>query len=199
MENRALFQTSTKALLVLISVCVFLAVFATVDMSEHYRAWKTALRWTDAQKSVAPANDAGAMYFITLIALTLDTAIIAVCFACGLMLGISVAADKQNGFSAAQGLGWVALGLGLAFSAIMITYQILVGRRLVLKGPIFDYDLSMQPPIAIAVGGYPLSFILYLRYCLRNRKSILRLGFSGTEEAEGIRSRGLEPRERYRK
>ena len=172
MENRTLFRTNTKALLVLISVCVFLAIFATVDMSEHYRAWKTALRWTEAQKSVAPAKDADAMYFIALIALSLDTAIIAVCFACGLTLGISVAADNLKGFSAARSLGWVALGLGLAFSAIMILYQILVGQRLVLKGPVFDYDLSMQLPIALAVGGYPFSFVLYVRYCLRKRESV---------------------------
>lgn len=169
MENRGLFGVNAKALLLLASFCAFLAIFATFDTSEHYRAWRTARAWTEAQKSVAPAQDADSMHFITLVALAVDTAVIAISFACGLLLGVAVATDSAKSFAIAQGLGWVSIGLGLVFSALMVWYQVKVGPRLVLKGPIFDYDLSMQPPIAIAVGGFPLSFLAYSLNRLRHR------------------------------
>jgi len=170
MENRTSFHTNAKALLVLASVCAFLAIFATIDTSEHYKAWKTARRWTQEQKSVAPALDADLMHGFILGALAIDTAIIALSFACGLTLGIGVATDSPASFSAAKWLGWISIGLGLLYSVIMITYQCRVGSRVVLKGPIFDYDLGMQLPIALAVGGFPLSFAMYLLYCLRKRR-----------------------------
>ncbi|MDP2791390.1 MAG: hypothetical protein Q8O15_06485 [Rectinemataceae bacterium] len=165
MENRGSFHTNTKALLALASICAFLAIFATIDTSEHYKAWKTARLWTQEQKSVAPATDADSMRDIILGALAIDTAIIALSFACGLSLGISVATDSAASFSTAKWLGWTAIGLGLLYSAIMVIYQFKVGPRIILKGPVFDYDLSMQLPIALAVGGFPLSFAGYLLYC----------------------------------
>ena len=169
METRVSYHTSAKALLILASVCAFFAVFATIDTSEHYRAWRTARRWTAEQQSVAPAEDADVMHALILTALAIDTAIIALSFASGLLLGVSLATENLGTFSAAKGLGWLAIGLGMAFSAIMITYQLKVGPRTVLKGPIYDYDLSMQIPILLAVGGYPLSFILYLAHSLKKR------------------------------
>lgn len=165
MEHRASFATNAKALLVLASACAFFAIFATFDTSEHYRAWRTARRWTEEQKSVAPAMDADSMHAMALVALAADTAVIVLAFACGLTLGASVGTESARSFAAAKSLGWAAIGLGLLFSAIMIIYQIRVGPRLLLKGPIYDYDLSMQIPIALAVGGFPLSFVLYLWYC----------------------------------
>jgi hypothetical protein len=170
MENRASFHTNAKALLVLASICAFLAIFATIDTSEHYKAWKTARRWTLEQKSAAPAMDADLMHGLILGALAIDTAIIALSFACGLTLGISVATDSPASFSAAKWLGWASIGLGLLYSVIMIIYQCKVGPRIILKGPIFDYDLGMQVPIALAVGGFPLSLTTYLLHCRRNRR-----------------------------
>jgi len=170
MENRASFHTNVRALLILASICAFLAIFATIDTSEHYKAWKTARRWTPEQKSAAPAMDADIMHGLILGALAVDTAIIALSFACGLSLGISVATDSPASFSAAKWLGWISIGLGLLYSVIIIIYQCKVGPRIILKGPIFDYDLGMQLPIALAVGGFPLSFGNYLLYCLRKRK-----------------------------
>ena len=111
------------------------------------------------------------MHSLILGALAIDTAIIALSFACGLSLGISVAADSAASFSTAKWLGWISIGLGVAYSAIMVLYQVKVGPRIVLKGPIFDYDLSMQLPIALAVGGFPVSFAVYLLHCLRNRRT----------------------------
>ncbi len=111
------------------------------------------------------------MHVLILSALAIDTAIIAVTFACGLLLGVSLATENAGTFTAAKGLGWLAIGLGLGFSAIMIIYQMKVGPRTVLKGPIYDYDLSMQLPILLAVGGYPLSFILYLAHSLKKRRN----------------------------
>lgn len=170
MENRVPFHTNAKALLLLVSACAFLAIFSTIDTSEHYRAWKTARLWTDEQKSVAPAEDADAMHAIILAALAANTAGLALSFACGLMLGVCVATDGEKAFAFARGLAWAAVGLGLAYSAIMIFYQIKVGPRLILKGPIFDYDLGMQPPIALAVGGYPLVFLLYQLYRFKKQR-----------------------------
>ncbi|HWR12367.1 MAG TPA: hypothetical protein VN445_11125 [Rectinemataceae bacterium] len=166
------FHTNAKALLILASACAFLAIFATIDTSEHYRAWRAARRWTAVQKSVAPAEDADAMHGLILTALAIDTAIIAIAFACGLVLGVSLATESPGTFAAAKWLGWISIGLGLAFSATMLFYQLRVGARIILKGPIFDYDLSMQIPIAAAVGGYPLAFVLYLTSCLRRRKRV---------------------------
>jgi len=165
MEHRASFATNAKALLALASACAFFAIFATFDTSEHYRAWRTARRWTEEQKSVAPATDADSMHAMALMALAADTAVIVLAFACGLALGASVATEGERGFAAAKSLGWAAIGLGLLFSAVMMIYQIKVGPRLLLKGPIYDYDLSMQIPIALAVAGYPLTFALYFLYC----------------------------------
>lgn len=169
MENRLSFGANAKALLILVSACAFFAIFATFDTSEHYRAWRTARNWTEAQKMVAPATDADSMHVFALAALAADTAVIALAFACGLMLGVAVASESQTAFTAAKGLGWAAVGLGVIFSALMVVYQLKVGSRLVLKGPIFDYDLSMQPPIALAVGGFPLSFLAYIAYRIKHQ------------------------------
>jgi hypothetical protein len=170
MEDRVSFNSHAKALLLLVSACAFLAIFSTFDTSEHYRAWRTARKWTTEQKSVAPAKDANLMHAFILVALAADTAVIALSFACGLMMGISVTTESAGSFAVAKGLGWASIVLGLAFSAIMIAYEIKVGPRQVLKGPIFDYNLSMQLPIALAVGGYPISFILYGWFRIRKRR-----------------------------
>ena len=170
MEKRQRFHTNAKALLVLASVCAFLAIFATIDTSEHYRAWRAARRWTPTQQAVAPAEDAGEMYAIILAALAIDTSVIALSFACGLVLGISLAAESVTDYKGADILGWISVGLGTLYAIIMIAYQVKVGPRIILKGPIFDYDLGMQVPIAAAVGGFPLSAILYFIYCLKNRR-----------------------------
>jgi hypothetical protein len=170
MENRMSSSTNTKALLLLTSACAFFAIFATFDTSEHYRAWRTARKWTEEQKSVAPANDADSMHVLALAALAADTAVIVLSFACGLMLGISVASESPASFTAAKFLGFAAIGLGLAYAFLMVVYQLKVGPRLLLKGPIYDYDLSMQIPIALAVGGFPISLVTYLAYRLRKSK-----------------------------
>lgn len=112
------------------------------------------------------------MHLFSLTALTVDTAVIALSFACGLMMGVSVATESASSFTVAKGLGWASIALGLAFSAIMIAYQIKVGPRQILKGPIFDYDLSMQVPIVFAVGGYPISFAAYLWYRIKKRGAV---------------------------
>lgn len=170
MEKRPYFHTNAKALLILASVCAFLAIFATIDTSEHYRAWRAARRWTPAQQAVAPAEDAETMHAIILAALAADTAVIALSFVCGLVLGISLATENATVYKGAEILGWVSVGVGALYAVIMIVYQIKVGPRVLLKGPIFDYDLGMQVPIAAAVGGFPLSGILYFFYCLKNRR-----------------------------
>ena len=169
MEDRVSFGKNAKALLILASFCAFLAIFATFDTSEHYRAWRTARTWTETQKSVAPAHDADSMHAIALAALAVDTAVIALSFVCGMLLGVAVATESGSTFAVAKGLGWATIGLGLIFSALMVLYQFKVGSRLVLKGPIFDYDLSMQPPIALAVCRFPLAFLGYAAYRLRHR------------------------------
>lgn len=170
MEKSPHFHTNAKALLVLASVCAFLAIFATIDTSEHYRAWRAARRWTPAQQAVAPAEDAETMHAIILAALAADTAVIALSFACGLVLGISLATESAPVYRGAEILGWVSVGMGVLYAGIMIVYQLKVGPRVLLKGPIFDYDLGMQVPIAAAAAGFPLSGILYFLYCLKNRR-----------------------------
>jgi len=170
MEKRPYFHTNAKALLILASVCAFLAIFATIDTSEHYRAWRAARRWTPAQQAVAPAEDAEAMHAIILAALAADTAVIALSFVCGLVLGISLATESASVYKGAEILGWVSVGIGVLYAVMMIVYQLKVGPRVLLKGPIFDYDLGMQVPIAAAVVGFPLSGILYFFYCLKNRR-----------------------------
>lgn len=164
-------QTNAKALLILASVCAFLAIFSTIDTSEHYRAWRAARRWTPAQQAVTPAEDAELMHAMILAALAADTAVIALCFACGLTLGVSLATESAVAYRGAGILGWVSVGVGVLYAFLMIAYQIKVGPRVVLKGPIFDYDLGMQAPIAAAVGGFPLACVWYCLYCFRNHRS----------------------------
>lgn len=169
MDHRASLKTNAKALFILACVCAFFSVFATFDASEHNRAWRTARGWTDTQKAAAPATDADSMHSLILTALVADTAVIVLSFACLMTLGISVATDSRRGFAVAKGIGWATIAFGLVFSIFMIIYKVGVGPRLILKGPIYDYDLSLQPPIALAMGAYPVAFATYLLYCLRKK------------------------------
>lgn len=167
MNDIVSFGTKAKALLLLYCACAFFSIFATIDTAEHYRAWRTARTWTEEQKSVAPAIDANRMHALILIAIAIDTAIIAISFTGALILGIAVATDNASTYSLSKGMGWTAGGLGCAFTVLMLVYRMLVGSRILLKGPIFDYHLGIQIPIAMALIGFPLAIFVYAIYIAR--------------------------------
>jgi len=169
MEDQISFNSHAKALLLLFLACAFFAVFATVDTSEHYRAWRTARKWTDEQKLAAPAQDADSMYSLILAALAAETSIIAISFIGALGLGIATSTESAKTYALARAFGWLSAGLGLVYAILMVYYQIRVGPRVVLKGPIFDYDLSMQIPILLAVIGYPATMAVYALFLYRKR------------------------------
>jgi len=168
MENRVTFSSRAKALLLLYCACAFFSIFATIDTGEHYRAWRTARTWTEEQKSIAPAPDAERMHALILVAIAVDTAVIALAFTGALILGMAVATENRGTYSFSIALGWTAGGLGCAFSALMLIYRLLVDSRILLKGPIFDYHLELQIPIALAVIGFPLSFAAYSVYLAKH-------------------------------
>lgn len=169
MEDQISFNSHAKALLLLFLACAFFAIFATVDTSEHYRAWRTARKWTEEQKLAAPAQDADSMYRLILAALAVETSIIALSFIGALGLGIATSTENAKTYAFARAFGWLSAGLGLLYTILMIYYQIRVGPRVVLKGPIFDYDLSMQIPILLAVAGYPATIAIYTLFLSKKR------------------------------
>lgn len=162
-------MTGGRALLALVAACAFLAVFATFDTSEQFRAWHAATLWTAEQRSVAPATDAESMFALIETALILVTSVIVFSFVSLMCLGVSVALESSRLANAARLLGAAALVLGLGYVLVMILYQARVGARFVLKGPVYDYDLSMKPPVALALGGFPLLLIVTFAQRFRGR------------------------------
>ncbi len=156
MREKAGFELRTKTLLVVFGLCAFLAVFAAVDTAEYYRAWGQARNWTDVQKSVAPAVDAMRMYALILAALVLDTAVIALSFAGGLALGISTATESRLASRVTYFLCVASVLSGLCFAIVMSFYRVNLGARMVLKGPVFDYTMRIQPPVALAMAAFPV-------------------------------------------
>jgi hypothetical protein len=106
--------------------------------------------------------DAQRMYVLSVITLGLDTLIIAMSFSGALCLGIAVATDSVHAYGAAKLFSGICLGSGILYSGIFIWYRVLVGSRLVLKGPIFDYDLRLQVPVLLAVIGFPVLVSVFL-------------------------------------
>ncbi len=155
-------KNGAKTLLLAVCACAFFGVLATFDLSEQHRAWRTAETWTDTQRQVAQAQDAGSVQPLILAALVTNTLVVSLSFACLLTLGIAVASDEQRTFSLARILVWTVLGLGLLLSVLALAYRLKVGDRTILKGPIYDYNLRFQPPLVFAAIGYPLVCILYL-------------------------------------
>ncbi len=163
-------RNEAKVLLITICVCAFLGVLATFDLSEHHRAWRRAETWTEEQRRVASAEDAGSMRPLILAALINNTLIVALSSAGILILGISVASDSGSGLSAVKVLTWTILSLGILLVLLVLLYRLRLGSRFVLKGPIYDYNLRFQPPLVFALGGYPLATLgLTFNRVLRNR------------------------------
>ncbi len=151
-----------KRTLALFAALAFLAVLATIDTSEQFRTWRTARTWTVAQRSVAPAMDAEPMFIIAALAIVCDTIVVALSAIGALILGISVALDNVRWLKVARWVGISAAGVGLLYSLDTLIYRWRVGGRRVLKGPVFDYNLSMQPTILIALVGFILVFGLWI-------------------------------------
>ncbi len=168
MNNKVTFSSRAKALLLLYCACAFFSIFATIDTGEHYRAWRTARTWTEEQRKVAPALDAERMHVLILMAIAVDTAIIALSFTGALILGMAVATENPGTYSLSKAMGWTAGGLGCAFSVMMLAYRFLVYNRVLLKGPIFDYHLNIQIPIALALIGFPVSLLAYSFYLAKH-------------------------------
>ncbi len=147
-----------KRSLVLFAALAFLAVLATIDTSEQFRTWRAARTWTTTQRAVAPAMDAESMFVIATIAIVCVTTVVALSAIGALILGISVALENSHWLKVSRGFGISAAGVGLLYSFDMLVYRWRVGERRVLKGPVFDYNLSMQPTIFIALIGFILVF-----------------------------------------
>ncbi|MFZ2635414.1 MAG: hypothetical protein WAX33_03635 [Rectinemataceae bacterium] len=170
MDEKGSFDRRAKTLLVLFGVCAFLAIFSTVDTSEQYRAWRAAMKWTEEQKAAAPAMDVVRMHTLILVDLALQTAVIAVSFAGGLTLGVAIATDNGKTFRMARAMGIVSLGMGVCYSVLSIAYEVLLGPRKLLKGPIFDYDMTMQPPVIAATAGFLLLALVFGLSALAKRR-----------------------------
>jgi len=151
-----------KRALILLGAMAFLSVFATIDTSEHFRTWRTARIWTSEQKVTAQAEDAAAMFVIASASVIFNTAIVAFSAVGALALGISVALDNRKWLSVSWAIGLCASVCGILYSFSVIIYKIRLGERRILKGPVFDYNLTLQPPIIIGIAGYILVFILWI-------------------------------------
>jgi hypothetical protein len=165
-------RSETKALLLAACACAFLSVLATFELSEHHRAWRRAETWTDEQRLVASAQDASSMRPLILAALANNTLIVALSFASILILGISVASDSKLGLSAVKIMTWTLLSLGILLVLMILLYKLKLGSRQILKGPIYDYNLRFQPPLLLALAGYPLTALgLALNQMMRGKAS----------------------------
>lgn len=152
-----------KRTLLLFAALAFLSIFATIDTSEHFRAWRTARSWTSEQKSIALASDVDLMFGIIAVAIACDTLVVIVTAVGALLLGVSVALEKAKWLFMARLTGLAAASLGLIFTISIIIYRMRIGERHILKGPIFDYSLSLQPPILISALGFVALFILWIK------------------------------------
>ncbi|MDX9828243.1 MAG: hypothetical protein RBT73_10920 [Spirochaetia bacterium] len=164
-------KSETKALLLAACACAFLSVLATFDLSEHHRAWRTAKTWTEEQRRVASALDADSIQPLILAALIDNTLIVALSFAGILMLGIAVASDGRASFYTAKVIIWNILILGITLILLIILYKLKLGSRMLLKGPIYDYNLRLQPPLLLALAGYPLVVIGFAFNCLQRSRA----------------------------
>jgi len=99
---------------VLFAALAFLAVFATIDTSEHFRTWRTAKTWTEGQKVTASAQDAHSLFAVIAAAMLCNTAIVVLSVTGALALGISVALDNRRRLSCARVTGFFRRGLWLA-------------------------------------------------------------------------------------
>jgi len=162
-EHNKLGNGLVKRTLLLFGALAFLSIFATIDTSEHFRTWRTARSWTPEQKSIALALDVGIMYRIIAVAIACDTLVIVATAIGALLLGISVALEKAKGIFIARLLGLAAASIGFIYSILIIIYKIRIGERQILKGPIFNYNLALQPPILISALGFIALFILWIR------------------------------------
>lgn len=151
-----------KRCLALFAALAFLAVLSTIDTSEQFRTWRAARGWTTAQRSVAPAMDAESMFVIATFAIVCDTIVVALSAIGALILGISVALENKRGLEITRTFGMTAAIVGLLYSLDTLLYRWRVGERRVLKGPVFDYNLSMQPTILIALVGFIFTFGLWI-------------------------------------
>jgi hypothetical protein len=125
-----------------------------IDTAEYYRAWSQARFWTDAQKLVAPAMDAQRMYRIILAAMVFDTAAIVFSLSGALALGIATSTESVRAAVAARILATIAVVSGFAYTVDMVLYFLELGTRSVLQGPVFDYVMKIQPPIAMGMAAF---------------------------------------------
>jgi uncharacterized membrane protein len=155
-------KSEAKALLLLICASAFLSVLATFDLSEQHRAWRSAETWNDVQREVASASDAESIKPLILSSLVINTFIVAFSFIALLLLGVYIATDSKAGIIAVKVLVLIILTLGISLLLLLIVYKIKLGTRLILKGPIYDYDLGFKPPLLLALFGYPALIVGYL-------------------------------------
>lgn len=162
-----------RRILVLACACAFFSIFSTFDSSEHYRAWKTAQGWTELQKSAAFAEDVDLMRPLSLAVLAANAGLIVVSLTCLAALAAAMTRESEKPFKTAQAFVWLLLALGLLYVVLVLVYRAELGPRRVLKGPVYDYDMRLSPPVILALCGYPLSFALYLRAFFKERPSKL--------------------------
>ncbi len=163
MNGSVRFGSRTKLLLSLLGFCAFFAIMVAIDTAEYCRAWSQARNWTDAQKFVAPAMDAEKMHLFILAALILDTVAIVLATSGGLALGIATATESYRISRLSTILATAAILSGFAYSADMAIYFVMLGPRSILKGPVFDYNLRLQPPVAIGMAAFAILSLCLFR------------------------------------
>jgi hypothetical protein len=98
--------------------------------------------------------DAQRMYRIILAAMVFDTAAIVFSLSGALALGIATSTESVRAAVAARILATIAVVSGFAYTVDMVLYFLELGTRSVLKGPVFDYVMKIQPLIAMGMAAF---------------------------------------------
>lgn len=156
-------SSRSRHLVLLFGICAFMAILAAVDTAQYLRAWRAAITWTIEQKTVAPAMDAPMMHRLVFASLAFNTVVIACSASGALCLGIAIALESPRLLTVVHGLLVGSLFSGCTFSTLLVLYFTRLAPRFVLKGPVFDYDMRLQPTVAIAMLAFPvITFIVIL-------------------------------------
>lgn len=140
----------------------FCSVLTLVDAAEQWRAWKAASAWSESERAAAAADDAASLLPLSAACNGCAVAIACLAFLGILGLGASAAGRPAEGrgslpsraaylFSGASAAASAVLGIG--FAGLSVAYRISVGARVLLKGPVRDYSLALEPTIALGAVG----------------------------------------------
>jgi len=159
MIERKAYSVGAGSLVIWLCLQAFFSVLALVDGAEQRRAWKAATAWTAEERDAADAPDPAPLLALSNSCNGSCVAVASLSFLGLFFLGLSAAGKNPSaGFSRAayrlsEGAVIASAALGLGFAGMTLAYRISLGGRTMLKGPVRDFSLVIEPTIAVATVG----------------------------------------------